>query len=68
MALRIVRKHAIYVISKLEGGRKNKVKMNCSEFPMEQWPFHNVRDAKKYMEETEKLIERRKKRMLRHLM
>lgn len=58
----IKRQHSSYVISPNPDGRKNKIQMKSSEFPMEVWMFHNKADAMKFIDKTERIISWRKKR------
>lgn len=59
---RIKRKFSRYEICPNPGGRVNKLTVKSSEFPRELWLAKNMREAKKTIDSTEKILERRKKR------
>jgi len=59
---KIKRKFSRYEICDNPGGRVNKLYVKSSEFPRERWLAKNMTEAKKTIELTEKILERRKKR------
>ena len=59
---RLKRKFSNYKICDNPGGRVNKLFVQSSEFPRERWLAKNMSEAKKVIDSTEKILERRKKR------